>query len=647
MLAFVATSCGDDNPSNPSTTGSIQVSASTTGAELDADGYTVTVDGGASQALAINGSATFSSQTVGNHEVELSGVAANCTVAGDNPRTIAVTAGNATSTTFDVTCSATAGDLEVTTVSTGDDIDADGYTVSVDGGAGQAIDVNETLTVTSLGAGDHTVELGDVAANCTVAGDNPRTVVLTAGVTATTQFDVTCTNLVGDLDVVVSTTGNALPAGYNFTVDAGGPQAIGVNATVNLTDLSVGNHDVLLTDVPANCSVTGDNPVFVSVSEGAVVTAVFAVTCTAGSMDVTTNTWGLGLDTGYEVVLDAGTPQAIGINETVGISDLSVGDHTVQLTGLASNCNVDGTNPRTVAVTDGGTAATTFDVFCFQTLSNQIVFETNRDGPAEIYVRLGNEFPINLTRNISGGVGPLSTDDRNPDVAPDGTTIAFESTRDGTVQIWRMSALGIQKLSTAGVQEKDPSYSGDPSGYAYTRKSSSTNWEIWRANSNGGAAQPLSSNLGNNDQPAYSPDGQWVLFRSDRDGNQEVYVVNTATREETNLTNNAAADGKPAWWYDGTKILWTSNRGTDFEIYVADFDPLTDPLTPSIGVEKNLTNHPSVDGWADMRGNGASIAFATDREGTLEIYTMNFDGSSQARFAGSGTGEDVNPSWSP
>ena len=109
MLAFAATSCGDDNPSNPPTTGSIQVSASTTGAELDADGYTVTVDGGAGQNLTVNGSVTFTNQSAGNHTVELSGFAANCTVALDNPRTVAVTAGNTVSTTFDVTCSATTG----------------------------------------------------------------------------------------------------------------------------------------------------------------------------------------------------------------------------------------------------------------------------------------------------------------------------------------------------------------------------------------------------------------------------------------------------------------------------------------------------------------------------------------------------------
>jgi len=64
------------------TTGSLTVSASTTGSSLDADGYTVTVDGGSPQAIGINGSVTFNGLAAGGHSIALSGVAANCTVSG-------------------------------------------------------------------------------------------------------------------------------------------------------------------------------------------------------------------------------------------------------------------------------------------------------------------------------------------------------------------------------------------------------------------------------------------------------------------------------------------------------------------------------------------------------------------------------------
>ena len=84
------------------------------------------------------------------------------------------------------------GDLEIVTVTTGDSIDTDGYTLSIDGVVGPAIGANISFVVPDLVPGPYVVELGDIAANCTVQDDNPRTVEVVANLTETTQFDVTC-----------------------------------------------------------------------------------------------------------------------------------------------------------------------------------------------------------------------------------------------------------------------------------------------------------------------------------------------------------------------------------------------------------------------------------------------------------------------
>jgi len=87
----------------------------------------------------------------------------------------------------------TTGGIQVVTVTTGDNIDVDGYTISLDGNLAGAIDVNGQVVIPDLTAGDYQVGLTEVAANCTVAGDNPRAVNVTAGQTENTQFDVACT----------------------------------------------------------------------------------------------------------------------------------------------------------------------------------------------------------------------------------------------------------------------------------------------------------------------------------------------------------------------------------------------------------------------------------------------------------------------
>src|SRR4029450_973737 len=57
-----------------------------------------------------------------SHTLLLSGVAANCTAQGDNPRTVAVTTGSATDVTFDVACHTTSlGVLLLTINRTGED----------------------------------------------------------------------------------------------------------------------------------------------------------------------------------------------------------------------------------------------------------------------------------------------------------------------------------------------------------------------------------------------------------------------------------------------------------------------------------------------------------------------------------------------
>lgn len=187
-----AVSCAAQPP--PPQTGDLTVATTTTGSNVDPDGYTVTLDGGSSRAIETNGSVTYTALPAGDHTVALSGVAGNCTVSGGTSRTVNVPAGGAASTSFAVTCAAASGNgsLTVTTSTTGSNLDPDGYTVVVDGGAAsQPIATNGSVTSTGP-AGDHQIALTGVAGNCTVGEANPRTVNVPAGATATTTFAVSC-----------------------------------------------------------------------------------------------------------------------------------------------------------------------------------------------------------------------------------------------------------------------------------------------------------------------------------------------------------------------------------------------------------------------------------------------------------------------
>src|SRR5437879_2850746 len=274
---------------SPPATGNLDVTTATTGSSLDPDGYTVAVDGAAGQPIGINSTVTFTGLAAGSHSVVLSGVAANCAVSGGTSQTVTVPSGGTATVSYSVTCTTPPGDLTVTTSTGGSSLDPDGYTVAVGGGAGQAIGINGSVTFTNLAAGSHSVALTDVAANCTVSGANPQTVTVPAGGSVTAPFSVSCTPLPGDLTVTTSTSGSSQPSGYTVTVDGSQSQAIGTNSSVTFTNLAAGSHSVALTDVAANCTVSGANPQTVTVPSGGTVTVSFSASCATPNRPPTVN----------------------------------------------------------------------------------------------------------------------------------------------------------------------------------------------------------------------------------------------------------------------------------------------------------------------------------------------------------------------
>ena len=304
-------------------TGDLEVTVTTTGADLDPDGYTVTVQSDErSQHIGINETVTFTGLSPGNHTVTLSHVADNCKVEGQNPRTVSVTAGQTASTTFQVICEPTApsrGTLSITTVTTGEDQPA-GYTLDITGpsapdGTTVSIGANANFRQT-VDAGTYTVQLNGVPSNCTLstaAGPNPRDVSVPAGGTGSTTFSVTCTAVApgtGTLSITTSTTGEEQPTDYTLTITGptvpdGTTVSIGANETFTAT-VEAGTYNIELSGVPSNCTLStaeGPNPRDVTVPAGGTGSTTFSVSCTAvgttGTLSITTVTTGEGQPASY------------------------------------------------------------------------------------------------------------------------------------------------------------------------------------------------------------------------------------------------------------------------------------------------------------------------------------------------------------
>ena len=78
---------------------------------------------------------------------------------------------------------------------------------------------------------------------------------------------------------------------------------------------------------------------------------------TTGALEIETSTLGVERDgDGYFYAIGTARPQRIGPSTSVTLAEVAVGATRVTLSGVASNCAVDGQNPRPVTITAGGTA---------------------------------------------------------------------------------------------------------------------------------------------------------------------------------------------------------------------------------------------------------------------------------------------------
>ncbi|HEX9800914.1 MAG TPA: protein kinase [Thermoanaerobaculia bacterium] len=86
-----------------------------------------------------------------------------------------------------------------------------------------------------------------------------------------------------------------------------------------------------------------------------------------------------------------------------------------------------------------------------------------------------------------------------------------------------------------------------------------------------GASRWLTRGNSTDRQPVYSPDGEWVLFSSNRGASLDLWAVSTRSGTVRRLTDDEAEDWDPGFGADG-KLLWSSNRSGNFEIWTAEPD---------------------------------------------------------------------------
>jgi dipeptidyl aminopeptidase/acylaminoacyl peptidase len=109
----------------------------------------------------------------------------------------------------------------------------------------------------------------------------------------------------------------------------------------------------------------------------------------------------------------------------------------------------------------------------------------------------------------------------------------------------------------------DPQLSPDGKNVAYVvtevlKDENRTQSDIWVVPASGGEARQLTNSPQHERHPRWSPDGNWIAFDSNRDGNFQIWVVPAAGGEARKVTSISTEATQPVWSPTGDKLVFVS-----------------------------------------------------------------------------------------
>lgn len=398
-----------------------------------------------------------------------------------------------------------------------------------------------------------------------------------------------------------------------------------------------------------------------------------------GDLRVVVTTTGADPDgDGYLVSLDGGTPQRVAAAAEATLSDLAPGTHQLIVSEIASNCTLQGDNPRAVQVEAGQVAAATVTVTCAAQQGSLRIdaSSTGWDVDADGYQVLidgvvagpvGSSGTVTLAAIPAGahtvtlaGVAPncALTIPRLREVTvsfAQETAVAFQAScalasgetaeqillGDSRILRVHSDGSGATYLTSDQVYADDPAWSPGRDNIAYEQNPlplDAFDSRVWGIPSAGPDPVQITDTKSDGD-PSWSPDGSRLVIRNLGE-TPGLVTVNGDGGDRQPITDGVQ-DEAPAWSPDGARIVFTRfGEGFGFGALILvhpDGSGITPIPTPGVATPFGVS-------WSP---DGTRMAFSGYENGTGPgLWIMNDDGSGLVRL----TAPDVTVygvSWSP
>lgn len=428
--------------------------------------------------------------------------------------------------------------------------------------------------------------------------------------------------LPGAIAVTVQTSGGEPDDDRMTVVVASAVRGITVHSPITIPSLNPGTYTVALTGVAGNCTVTGPNPVSVTVPSGKTAEVSVALVCATTGFQITTRTTGYANPFSYPVLVNDSPIEPIDPNGSLLDSRAPPGTYKVALTMPGDHCKVTGGQPVMVDVSNRAVTPVHFEIACVPPLRpEKIVYVAGQASSPQIWIALVNP----------DGSGAVNLElGHSPAWSPDGTRLVFSTTQCdyyyacyGTLVVLDPEVRRSVALYGAA-NGSSPAWA--PSGDVIAFIDGQFRLMMVRLDGSPAVWVPVASAFVN--KPAWSPDGRRIACVCTNSARlSTVCVVNRDGSGFERLTTDDITPDKPAWSPDGRRIAFTIWTGSSHQIAVMAAD--------GSGLAR-LTNGFDV-AWSR---DGAKLIFARD-DG---LFTVDVDGSNVKRLT---TGPVYEPAWRP
>ena len=226
----------------------------------------------------------------------------------------------------------------------------------------------------------------------------------------------------------------------------------------------------------------------------------------------------------------------------------------------------------------------------------------------------------------------------SPAWSPDGNELLYVSFERRRPVIYRQSLLSGERSVVAGFPGSNsaPAMSPDRRRIAAALTENKHQQQIFLLSDSG--LRQLREGEGDSvdTEPAFSPDGKWVVFTSDETGSPQIYQTSLDTDETRRLSFGCRYCVSPSYASDGTRILHIrrADRGDNVAI-----------LDAATGKTAVLTDIRRADS-PSFSPNDAMILFKNEKfKNYLQIVAVN--GIIVSEWRVRETGEIINPAWGP